>query len=204
MREAHAEDRVWGQEVPRQRHRLTGYQAQGSYMLQTASKALQMHRGGPGPGVLRFPEEQGPLSRAMNHPVGESKQAPPDGKRAGRVQRLGGGGGSGPSISRPLAAALRPTCLPGAPSLLSLDSELPRPWLGKDRRTEGSLLRILEACLEPMKQSIHLGTAPPNNVFLNGFSPSEGGKCLRRCPWCYSNLWPVKYNNTCTLFLLPI
>ena len=113
MREAHAEDRVWGQEVPRQRHRLTGYQAQGSYMLQTASKALQMHRGGPGPGVLRFSEEQGPLSRAMNHPVGESKQAPPDGKRAGRVQRLGGGGGSGPSISRPLAAALRPTCLPG-------------------------------------------------------------------------------------------
>lgn len=85
------------------------------------------------------------------------------------------GSSSGPSVSRPLAAALRPTCLPGAPSLLSLDSALPRPWLGKDRQTESSLLRILEACLEPMKQSIHLGMAPPNNVFLNGFSQVRAG-----------------------------
>lgn len=141
MREAHTEDRVWGQEVPRQRHRLTGYQAQGSYMLQTALRALQMQTW---PWAWLFEVPGGARPTFQGH---ESSSA---GVEAGTTPREEGrpgpearwGGSSGPSVSRPLAAALRPTCLPGAPSLFSLDSALPRPWLGKDRRTEGSLLRI--------------------------------------------------------------
>lgn len=68
---------------------------------------------------------------------------------------------------------------PGAPSSHSLDSALPRPWLEKSGRNQGGLPRILEACLEPMERSTHLGTAPRSNIFSNSFYPSEDGKRLQ-------------------------
>lgn len=203
MRGAHTEDRVWGQEVPRQRHRLTGYQAQGSYMLQTALRALQMHRRGPGPGFLRFPEEKGPLSRAMSHPARESKQAPPHGKRAGQVQRLGGGAARA-HLSPGLW--LQPSGPPASQGpLLCFPWTLPSPGLGWGKtggqRAASSGSRGLSGTDKAIYTSGH---GPTKQCIFKWFLPSEGRKYLQRCPWCYSNLSPVKYNNTCTLFLLPI
>ena len=85
--EAHAEDRVWGQEGP---------QGTGHWVLHTpdciqGSSDAQRWLFEAGPGFLRLPEEQSPFSRATNHLVGESQQAPPHGKRAGWVQGLDGG-----------------------------------------------------------------------------------------------------------------
>lgn len=162
-------------------HQLPGYQAQGPTYSRLGPGLFLDAWGLTWAWLLRLLEKQGPLPKAINHPVeSPSRQSPMEGGLAG-VWRLGWwwgkGGVQGPSPGcwpQPFAHML-----PRGPLSLSLDSALPRPWPGKDRQNQGGLLRILEACLEPMKQSIHLGTAPPSNMFLNGFYPSEDGKCLQ-------------------------
>lgn len=142
MRGAHTEDRVWGQEVPRQRHRLTGLSGTGVLHAPDCIKGSSDAQTWPWAWLFEVPGGERPTFQGHESSSAgvEAGTTPREEGRPGPEARWGGS--SGPSVSRPLAAALRPTCLPGAPSLFSLDSALPRPWLGKDRRTEGSLLRI--------------------------------------------------------------
>lgn len=117
----------------------------------------------------RLLEKQGPSLQAINHPVGSpSKQSPLWGGLA-RPKSLEGREGeqeSG-SVPRVLAATLGHTSFSEA----RLDSALPPPRPGKGRQGQGGLLRTLEACLEPVKQSIHLGTGPTEQYVFKRFLP---------------------------------
>lgn len=157
-------------------HQITGYQAQGPTCSRLGPGLSSNAQELPWAWLSRRLEKRAPPPKAINHPVGrQSRQSLLKGGLAG-ICRLGGGLRAHPQGAGhgPLASIL-----PRGPFSLSLDSALPRPWPRRDRQNQGGLLRILEACLDPMKQSIHLGTTPPSSMFSNGFYPSEDGKRLQ-------------------------
>lgn len=140
----------------------------GPHELQAGSRPLQCTGAAWGL-VFKAPGKARPISPGHKSPGREPEQAETLWGGLARPKSLEGREGeqdSG-SVPRVLAATLGHTSFSEA----RLDSALPPPRPGKGRQGQGGLLRTLEACLEPVKQSIHLGTGPTEQYVFKRFLP---------------------------------